>query len=144
MGRRPTPRGRGKEREQEGVGDGRGAEQALADSRWGRGKGLGMGKENRSWDREGEREEVGQRPGREQEDEGSEGQEGEASVTHALQFLLVPDAPSQVRRLCIPAQLLQRHAAQRMAVGPCINNAMHPHYLLFGDLTLPHWQMNRY
>lgn len=119
MGRRPTPRGRDEEREQAGLGDGRGeevGEPAWADARGGEGKRLGMGEEDRSWDREGEGEEVGQRPSREQEDEGSNREEREASVTDALQLFLVSDAPSQDRQFCISTQLPQRHAAERMVV----------------------------
>lgn len=122
-GRRPTPRGRDKEREQAGPGGGGGeeageaGEPARADARGGEGQRLGMGEEDRSWGREGEREEVGQRPRREQEDEGSDRENREASVTNALQLPLVSDAPPQVGQLCISAQLLQRHAAERMAVA---------------------------
>lgn len=119
MGRRPTQRGRDKEREQAGLGD-RGGEEvgepAWADAGGGKGEGLGMGEEDCSRDREGEREEVGQRPSREQEDKGSAGEDGQASVSDALQLFLVSDAPSQVGQLCVSAQLLQRHTAQRMVV----------------------------
>lgn len=65
VGKRPTPRGWNEEREQAGLGDGGGeavGEPALADARGGKGKRLGMGKEDWSWDREGARKEVGQRP----------------------------------------------------------------------------------
>lgn len=74
MGRWPTPWGWNKEKEQARLGDGGGeevGEPALADARGGKGKRLGMGKKDRSWDRERERKEVGQRPSWEQEDEGS-------------------------------------------------------------------------
>lgn len=92
---------------------GRGTE---AERRWESRYWLGMGKEDWSWDREGARKEVGQRPSWEQEDEGSKRKEGQASVTNAVQLLLVSDASSQVRQFCISTQLLQRHAAERMVV----------------------------
>lgn len=122
MGKRATPSGRNKESEQVGQGGGGGeevGEPALADARGRKGKRLGMGKEDRSWDREGARKEVGQRPSWEQEDEGSKRKEGQASVPNAVQLLLVSDASSQVRQFCISTQLLQRHAAERMVVGRC-------------------------
>lgn len=89
-----------------------------AEPRRGEAESVGVGEEDRSRDGAGAGQEVGQGPGREQEGEGSAGQEGEAAVADGLRLLLVPDAPSQVGQLRISAQLLQRHAAQRVAVGP--------------------------
>lgn len=80
-----------------------------------------MGEEDRSRDGAGAGEEVGQGPGsdrdREQEGQGRGGQGGQAALADALPLLLVADAPPQVGRLCVSAQLLRRHAAQGMAVG---------------------------
>lgn len=126
MGKRATPSGRNEESEQAGQGDGGGevvGEPVLAGARGRKGKRLGMGKEDWSWDREGARKEVGQRPSWEQEDEGSKRKEGQASVPNAVQLLLVSDASSQVRQFCISTQLLQRHAAERMVVGRCKNSS---------------------
>lgn len=80
-----------------------------------------MGEENQRRNGAGEGQEVGQGPGWQQEGGGGGGrrggQEGEAGVADALRLLLVADAPWQDGQLCISAQLLQRHAAQRVAVG---------------------------
>lgn len=81
------------------------------------GQGLGVGEENQRRDGAGEGQEVGHGLGWQQEDGGGSGQKGEAAVADALRLLLVADAPSQVGQLRVSTQLLQGHAAKRVAVG---------------------------